>query len=139
VPGISHAQWPDYLFALAALTLVRMVPVAVALLGSGLDRVTVAFVGWFGPRGLASVVFGLIAYDTLAPPDAQQVLSVVTVTVGLSVLAHGLSASPLASRYAGFVHGLGGGGPEHADSPAMRPRAGLGGQGGVLRGAHPEG
>ena len=61
-----------------ALTVVRMAPVALALTGSGLDRATVAFVDWFGPRGLASVVFGLIAYDTLDPTDAGRVLSVVT-------------------------------------------------------------
>ncbi len=69
---------------------------------SGLDRFTVGFIGWFGPRGLASVVFGLIAYDTLDPADAGRVLSVVTVTIALSVLAHGLSASPLAARYGAF-------------------------------------
>ena len=79
-----------------------MVPVALALVGSGLDRFTVSFVGWFGPRGLASVVFGLIAYDSLDPTDAGRVLSVVTVTIALSVLAHGLSASPLAARYGAF-------------------------------------
>ena len=76
-----------------------MVPVALALVGSGLDKTTVAFIGWFGPRGLASVVFGLIAVDSLAPAAARLVLGAVTVTVALSVLLHGVSASPLAKRY----------------------------------------
>jgi sodium/hydrogen antiporter len=127
VPGLRHAIWQDYLFAVLALTAVRMVPVALALVGSRLDRYTVAFVGWFGPRGLASVVFGLIAYDSLAPVDAEQVLSVVTVTVTLSVLAHGLSTSPLASRYGAFIATLDRPGEEHRSTPAMRPRASLGG------------
>ncbi len=99
VPGFRAATVAEVVFAILALTVVRMAPVFVALLGSGLDRATVAFIGWFGPRGLATVVFGLIAVDTLTPPDAQLVLGVVTVTVTLSVLLHGVSASPLAERY----------------------------------------
>jgi NhaP-type Na+/H+ or K+/H+ antiporter len=126
VPGFSHATWQDYLFALLALTVVRMLPVALALLGSGLDRFTVGFVGWFGPRGLASVVFGLIAYDSLAPEDAGHVLSVVTVTVTLSVFAHGLSASPLGARYGSFTRTLVGQRPEHTSTPSMRARGSLG-------------
>ena len=131
VAGFDHAGWSDYLFALLALTAVRMVPVGLALLGSGLDRFTVGFIGWFGPRGLASVVFGLIAYDSLDPADAGRVLSVVTVTITLSVLAHGLSASPLATRYAAFSATLGGHGAEHRTTPEMRPRASLSGHVGI--------
>jgi NhaP-type Na+/H+ or K+/H+ antiporter len=108
-----------------------MIPVALALMGSGLDRVTVGFVGWFGPRGLASVVFGLIAFDALTPSDANHVLSVVTVTVTLSVVAHGLSASPLAARYGHFVTKLVKQRPEHMTTPTMRARASLGAQGGA--------
>jgi NhaP-type Na+/H+ or K+/H+ antiporter len=126
VPGFTQATWPDYLFALLALTVVRLLPVALSLLGSGLDRFTVGFIGWFGPRGLASVVFGLIAYDSLAPVEAAHVLSVVTVTITLSVLAHGFSASPLAARYGSFVRTLMGHMPEHASTPSMRARTRLG-------------
>jgi NhaP-type Na+/H+ or K+/H+ antiporter len=127
VPGFEHATWPDYLFALLALTAVRMVPVALALVGSGLDRITVTFIGWFGPRGLASVVFGLIAYDSLDPTDAGRVLSVITLTIALSVLAHGLSASPLAARYGAFSVALAGHKAEHRTTPSMRVRANLSG------------
>jgi sodium/hydrogen antiporter len=120
------------------LTVVRMAPVALALLGSRLDRFTVGFIGWFGPRGLASVVFGLIAYDSLAAPDAGRVLSVVTVTVTLSVLAHGVSASPLAARYGSFTASLTGHQPEHRTTPAIRARASLGGHVGArIAGALP--
>ena len=99
VPGIEDARWRDVVFALLALTVLRMLPVGLALAGSGLDRATVAFVGWFGPRGLASVVFGLIAVDALPPEQSKVVLAVVTVTVASSVLLHGITASPLAARY----------------------------------------
>lgn len=99
VPGIRGATWSDLVFAVLALTVARMVPVAVALLGSGADRATVLFVGWFGPRGLASVVFMLIAVDALDTTDGRRVLSAVSITVALSILAHGVSASPLARRY----------------------------------------
>jgi sodium/hydrogen antiporter len=127
VPGFEHATWSDYLFAVLALTAVRMVSVALALVGSGLGRFTVGFIGWFGPRGLASVVFGLIAYDSLDPTDAGRVLSVVTVTIALSVLAHGLSASPLAARYGAFSATLAGHEAEHRKTPTMRARASLSG------------
>jgi NhaP-type Na+/H+ or K+/H+ antiporter len=85
-------------YAVLSLTVVRMVPVALSLLGSGLDRSTVLFVGWFGPRGLASLVFALLGVEELGP-EADEALAVIGVTVLLSVLAHGLSAGPLAARY----------------------------------------
>ena len=94
VPGLEHAGWRDLVFALLALTVLRMVPVAVALAGTGLDRATIAFVGWFGPRGLASVVFALLAVDAFEPTQSYAVLAAVTLTVALSVLLHGVSASP---------------------------------------------
>lgn len=86
------------LYALLSLTLVRMLPVALAALGTGLDRDTVLFVGWFGPRGLASLVFALLTLEELGT-GADDAVTVIGVTVFLSVLAHGLSASPLAARY----------------------------------------
>jgi NhaP-type Na+/H+ or K+/H+ antiporter len=135
VPGFEQATWSDFLFAVLALSVVRMVPVALALRGSGLGRFTVGFIGWFGPRGLASVVFGLIAYDSLDPADAGRVLSVVTVTVALSVLAHGLSASPLAARYGAFSATLARHEAEHRATPTMRARASLSGHSGPTGGS----
>ena len=81
-----------------SLTVVRMVPVALASIGSGLDRATVLFVGWFGPRGLASLVFALLALEELGR-GAEEAVAVIGVTVLLSVLAHGFSATPFANRY----------------------------------------
>ena len=84
------------LYAVLSLTVVRMLPVALALIGGGFSRRTVLFVGWFGPRGLASLVFALLALEALGPV-ADEAVAIVTVTVLLSVLAHGLSAAPLAA------------------------------------------
>ena len=86
-------------YAVLSLTVVRMLPVALALLGAGFDRYSVAFVGWFGPRGLASVIFALIALEDLHGAGAD-VVAVISLTVLLSVLAHGFSAVPAANRFA---------------------------------------
>jgi NhaP-type Na+/H+ or K+/H+ antiporter len=123
VPGLDGASWRDVVFALLALTVVRMVPVALSLVGAGLDRSTVAFVGWFGPRGLASVVFGLIAVDTLDPKEAKVVLAAVTVTVALSVLLHGVTASPLAARYGRVAARLHKERPEHMSAGPITTRS----------------
>ncbi len=92
-------------YAALSLTAVRLAPVAIALAGARLGLPTVGFVGWFGPRGLASIVFGLVAVDALAsaglPTDV--VAATVTWTVLGSVVAHGLSAGPLASRYGRWI------------------------------------
>jgi NhaP-type Na+/H+ or K+/H+ antiporter len=92
------------LYALLSLTIVRMVPVALASVGAGLGRETVLFVGWFGPRGLASLVFALLALEELGS-DAEEAVAVIGLTVFMSVLAHGLSAGPLAARYGRSVTG----------------------------------
>ncbi|MBG6225096.1 NhaP-type Na+/H+ or K+/H+ antiporter [Arthrobacter sp. CAN_A2] len=85
-------------YAVLSLTVVRMLPVALSMIGSGVDRSTVLFVGWFGPRGLASIVFALLALEALGPA-ADEAVTVIAVTILISVLAHGLSAAPLATRY----------------------------------------
>ena len=83
-----------------SLTVLRMLPVALALLGTGLDRRTVLFVGWFGPRGLASVVFALLAIEELgSSPMVAEAIATVCLTVLLSVVLHGVSAGPLGRRY----------------------------------------
>ena len=99
-PSLGHLTWQVVLYAVLSLTVVRMVPVALAMWGSKAQRPTVAFLGWFGPRGLASIVFGVIVVEDSNLPHTGTILVVTYVTVGLSVLAHGLSAAPLAARYA---------------------------------------
>jgi NhaP-type Na+/H+ or K+/H+ antiporter len=90
-------------YAVLSLTLVRMVPVAVALLGTGARSPTVAFVGWFGPRGLASIVFALTIVDESGLPGTSRVVDVATVTVLLSVVLHGITAPVLTDRYASWL------------------------------------
>jgi NhaP-type Na+/H+ or K+/H+ antiporter len=99
VPAFEDLTWPDVLYAVLSLTLIRMVPVAVALAGARLGRTTVAFVGWFGPRGLASVVFALLALEEIGERAAGPAITIIGFTVLLSVVAHGVTADPLARRY----------------------------------------
>ncbi|MEO3972530.1 cation:proton antiporter [Streptomyces sp. CAU 1734] len=97
-PVLEHLDWRMALYAVLSLTVVRMIPVAVSLIGTGLRPPTVAYVGWFGPRGLASVVFGLIAFEEQLPGTAL-FSGVIALTVALSVCAHGASAVFLGGRY----------------------------------------
>jgi len=99
-PAVESLTWQIVLYAVLSLTVIRMVPVAVALIGAGLGRATVALVGWFGPRGLASVVFALLALEDLGSRTAHNAVAVITITVMLSVVVHGATADPLATRYA---------------------------------------
>ncbi len=100
VPVLEDAQWQVIVLALLALTVVRMIPVALSLLGTGLDHATVGIVGWFGPRGLASVVFALLAADALPAEEAELVLSAVAAVVLGSIVLHGMTAAPFARWYA---------------------------------------
>jgi NhaP-type Na+/H+ or K+/H+ antiporter len=107
---LEAITWREVVFAAIALTVARMVPVAIALTRSGLDRSTVAVIGWFGPRGLASVVFALIALEMLPPDEATATLAAIGATVLASVVLHGVTAAPIAARY-GASH------PPSADQP----------------------
>lgn len=96
---IGDAWTPNVLaYAVLSLTLIRMLPVALALAGAGFDRFAVGFVGWFGPRGLASVIFALLAVEDLHD-TGKGLVAVIAFTVLLSVLAHGFSGGPLAKRF----------------------------------------
>lgn len=98
--ALDHFSASIVVYALLSLTVIRMVPVGVSLVGAGMDRSTVLFVGWFGPRGLASVVFALLAVEELGESRlVGQAVSVVATTVLLSVVLHGVSAGPLGGRY----------------------------------------
>jgi NhaP-type Na+/H+ or K+/H+ antiporter len=92
---------PLLLYALLSLTVVRMLPVAIALIGTRLDRNTVLFMGWFGPRGLASIALGM-AYLQDAPglPRNDTIRLAVMLTVLVSIFVHGLSAGPGIALYA---------------------------------------
>ena len=115
-PMFEHLTWQLVVYAVLSLTVIRMVPVALALIGAKPDRATTAFVGWFGPRGLASVVFALLALEDLGEKAASPAVAAITATVLLSVIAHGVSAAPLARRY-GAASASAGKGPPSAALP----------------------
>jgi len=95
---LPHVTWQIVGYAALSLTLVRMIPVAIALLGTGARLPTVAFVGWFGPRGLASIVFAIIALQE-GIPGRHLLLTTVMMIIVLSVYLHGLSSVPLVAAY----------------------------------------
>ena len=88
-----------WLYAVLSLTLVRMVPVALGLTGAGLRPATVSFLGWFGPRGFASILYAMIVVEEGRLETGELLESIVMLTVLLSVFAHGVTAYPLARRY----------------------------------------
>jgi NhaP-type Na+/H+ or K+/H+ antiporter len=107
VPMLHHSvSWQLVVYSVCSLTAIRMLPVAVSLLGSSVDVPSVAFLGWFGPRGLASIVFALIALEDLHGV-ASEVVVAICLTVLLSVVAHGLTARPFAGIYANSQRGAG--------------------------------
>ncbi len=100
----GQLDWQECVYAILSLTLVRMLPVAVALSGSGLGAPTVAFIGWFGPRGLASVVLALVVLEGEHQlTNVDTIVLTTLVTVILSVVAHGVSAAPLSGRYGAWA------------------------------------
>ena len=114
VPMLDDLTAEVLLYALLSLTVVRMVPVALAMLGSGARPPTVAFLGWFGPRGLASIVFAVILVEDAHLANETVLLDTIFLTIGLSVLLHGVTATPLAGRYAAWFPAY----PRHA-APAF--------------------
>ena len=96
--ALQSLTWQVVVYAVLSLTVIRMAPTAAALAGARLGRAAGELVGWFGPRGLASVVFALLALEEIGQPAASQAVAVITVTV-LSVVAHGATADPLARRF----------------------------------------
>ncbi len=99
-PALGELTWQLALYAVLSLTVVRMLPVAIAMLRTRGRAPTLAFLGWFGPRGLASIVFAVIVIEESNLPHEHLIALAIYLTVGLSVFAHGLSAAPLANRYA---------------------------------------
>jgi NhaP-type Na+/H+ or K+/H+ antiporter len=105
--AVLGSLWSDItlgyvIYAVLSLTVVRMVPVAIAMIGSHAHGATVLFLGWFGPRGLASIVFGVVVVEGAQLPHVAALVTTITVTVAISVVAHGVTAAPLARRYAAW-------------------------------------
>jgi len=114
---LGSATWGVVAFAALALTVVRMVPVAISFAGTGLSRASVAFVGWFGPRGLASIVLALVVVEEEPNlPELDLIIAATTATVLASVFLHGMTARPLSRAYARHVETLPPDSPEHEET-----------------------
>lgn len=98
--SIPFWDWQAWIYAILSLTVIRMIPVAISLIGSGLKPKTIWFIGWFGPRGIASVLYLLMTVLTLDTPGYERLISVVALTVLLSIFLHGLTAVPFTRIFA---------------------------------------
>ena len=96
-------SWSMVIFAGLALTIIRMLPVALSLLGTGLKRPTVLFLGWFGPRGLASILLMLLVANEVGVALSHPIMLTAILTVGLSIFLHGITAAPFARRYSALA------------------------------------
>ncbi|GBE57470.1 K(+)/H(+) antiporter NhaP2 [bacterium BMS3Abin01] len=113
VNELGLLDWRTVLYAGLSLTVIRMLPVALSLIGSRLHRGTILFMGWFGPRGLASIVLGtIVLQESPALAGLERIQDVVMVTVVMSVFAHGISTTPFVKLYLSRIAGLDAKAPE---------------------------
>jgi NhaP-type Na+/H+ or K+/H+ antiporter len=105
--AIAHLSFEYFLYAILSLTVIRMIPIAISLLGTGLRSPSYLFLGWFGPRGLASILFVLLILEESDVPHRDELLSVTVITVALSALLHGISAAPFARIYGRMANSMG--------------------------------
>lgn len=104
VPSVSHLwDGPALIYAILSLTVIRMIPVAISLIGTKLDWATIGFIGWFGPRGIASVLYLLIFLAEVGKEGNEKMLAVIVLTVLLSVFVHGITAVPLSAWYGRYA------------------------------------
>ena len=96
--AVSYFSWLDLLYAVLSLTVIRMLPVFLSLTGMGVSTEGKFFMGWFGPRGLASIVFGVIVVNAHLP-NSGPIAMTVACTIILSILGHGITANPWAKVY----------------------------------------
>jgi NhaP-type Na+/H+ or K+/H+ antiporter len=96
--AVGHFSWLILLYAILSLTLIRMLPVFLSLTGSGIDTEGKLFIGWFGPRGLASIVFAVIVVNSELANTGPLAMTVVC-TIALSIIFHGITANPWAKAY----------------------------------------
>lgn len=101
--GLEHATWKTIVLAVLYLTVIRMLPIFLSLYGTGLKAPDKLLLGWFGPRGLASILFALLILNRFPIPGSDELLACIVLTVILSIFAHGFSATPLVNAYALYI------------------------------------
>jgi NhaP-type Na+/H+ or K+/H+ antiporter len=106
-PALEALSLPVVLYVVASLTVVRVVPVALSLLGLRLNVRTVGFIGWFGPRGIASILYGLLILESAGLPHEERLFAVTMLTVLASVFLHGASAWPGVRWYSAWAEAMG--------------------------------
>ena len=127
LPAVLREIEPSMvLYALLSLTVIRAVPVALSLWGLRLRPMTVLFLGWFGPRGIASILYALLVVEAVAPGLTEVVMPIVMLTVALSILLHGVTAYPAVVLYERYLGRAGDAkdSPEHASVAEMPVRVG---------------
>ncbi len=105
-PALANADASSWIYAILSLTILRMLPIAISLLGLGMRPRTFLFLGWFGPRGLASILFFLLVLEEASLPATERLQTVIGLTVLSSIVAHGITAGPF-SRWYGASLGRG--------------------------------
>lgn len=125
LPSLTQATWQMWLYAIGSLTVARILGVAIATIGSKLQPISVLFIGWFGPRGIASIIYGLIIVEEEKLASSDLIFTTMVITVLISIFAHGLTAVPGANWYANRIsdkQDTSGQMPEHKSVPEMAVR-----------------
>ncbi len=105
--GLAHVQPMHFVFAILSLTVIRILPIMLSLIGAKLELSTQLFLGWFGPRGLASILFVLLILEDTEIAHRHELLTITVITVALSILLHGITAAPFAKRYGRYTEDMG--------------------------------
>ena len=103
IPSVNNASWQMWLYAAISLTLVRMISVAIAFCGLKLQPDSTLVVGWFGPRGIASIIYGLLIMEKEGLQGSELIFSTMVITVFISIFAHGITAYPGSIWYANRI------------------------------------
>jgi NhaP-type Na+/H+ or K+/H+ antiporter len=121
---LEHMSWQLLVYGVLSLTIIRMLPVALSVIGLGLQPATTVFLGWFGPRGIASILFVLLVIEEFDLAGEETIFAAAVTTVLLSVLAHGLTAFPASKWYSEHITTRAPEGGEHvpvSDMPVRLP------------------
>jgi len=97
--GLKYWNWTILFYALLSLTIIRILPVVVSLYDSGFDMKTKLFIGWFGPRGISSILYLMLLVNAIGLNGNEMILSTIVLTVLLSIYIHGISAVPFSKLY----------------------------------------
>lgn len=105
IPALTHINYEILIYSILSLTIIRLIPVFISLIGKNLRVSSILFLGWFGPRGLASILFGLLVIDEADLNNGELIFNTMVITVFFSIFAHGITAYPFSQLYSkqGFI------------------------------------